>query len=266
MTDTERIALRGLRIDPLTEDQAVDRLFGSLVAGRGGVVLTPNLDHLRRYTRQPKVRPAYAKADLVLADGMPLVWASRIQGTPLPERVAGSDLIWTVAQRAAELGKSLFLLGGAPAVAQVAARQLVRRFPNLHIVGYHCPPYGFLEDELQMCFVRKEVYGADPDIVFLGLPSPTAELVIEQLQPMLASTWFLGLGVSLSFVSGDVRRAPRLIRHIGLEWLWRLCQEPRRLSRRYLIDGLPFSLSVFGAAMLTRWRVHHAYPNNETPD
>jgi N-acetylglucosaminyldiphosphoundecaprenol N-acetyl-beta-D-mannosaminyltransferase len=256
MTSTTRIALRGLGIDPLTEEQAADKLFGDLDAGRGGVVLTPNLDHLRRYVRQPGVRLAYVHADLVLADGAPLVWASRLQGTPLPERVAGSDLIWTVARRAAESGRSVFLLGGSPAaVAPTAARRLIDRFANLRIAGYHCPPFGFLEDKSRMGSVSEEVYRAQPDIVFVGLPSPTAERVIAQLQPMLPGTWFLGLGVSLSFVSGDVRRAPRYLRETGLEWVWRLCQEPRRLARRYMIDGLPFAFVLFASAICTRWRL-----------
>lgn len=255
MTSTERIALHGLSIDALTERQAVDILFGSLGAGRGGVVLTPNLDHLRRYTRQSTVRPAYARADLVLADGMPLVWASQIQGTPLPERVAGSDLIWTISERAAEASRSVFLLGGAPSVAPIAAERLIERFPKLRIAGHHCPPFGFLDDDVQMHSVREAVHRTRPDIVFVGLPSPTAERVIEQLRPLLPGTWFLGLGVSLSFVSGDVRRAPLWTHRIGLEWLWRLCQEPRRLSRRYLVEGLPFALGLLGSAMFTRWRV-----------
>ncbi len=253
-----RVALRGLRIDPLTGEEAVDKLFGRLAAGRGGVVLTPNLDHLRRHSRQPTVRPAYEEADLVLADGMPLVWASRIQGTPLPERVAGSDLIWTIAERAAEVDRSVFLLGGAPAVAPLAAERLLARFPGLRIAGHHCPPYGFLQDDVQVSVLDAEVCGAEPDIVFVGLPSPTAEIVIARLQPVLPETWFLGLGVSLSFVSGDVRRAPRWTQRLGLEWLWRLYQEPLRLFRRYVIEGLPFALRLLAGAVLARLRAPHA--------
>lgn len=249
-----RIALRGLGIDALTEAQAIERLFARLARGRGGVVLTPNLDHLRRHARQPDVRPAYAKADLVLADGMPLVWASRLQRTPLPERVAGSDLIWTVAAHAARQGRSVFLLGGAAGVAPLAAARLVERFPTLRIAGQHCPPLGFLESEAQLARLQREVRAAEPDIVFVGLPSPTAERVIALLRPLLPETWFLGLGVSLSFVSGDVRRAPRWTQHMGLEWLWRLSQEPLRLCRRYLIEGLPFACTLLGGAALTRWR------------
>lgn len=253
-TGARRIAVCGLGIDALTEAQATERLFALLADGRGGVVLTPNLDHLRRHARQPDVRPAYAKADLVLADGMPLVWASRLQGTPLPERVAGSDLIWAVAERAARLGKSVFLLGGAPSVAPLAAERLIERFPSLCIAGYHCPPFGFLENESQLERAHRAVCAAGPDIVFVGLPSPIAEAVIAQLRPLLPRSWFLGLGVSLSFVSGDVRRAPRWTQRIGLEWLWRLSQEPLRLCRRYLLEGLPFACTLLGSAVRTRWR------------
>jgi N-acetylglucosaminyldiphosphoundecaprenol N-acetyl-beta-D-mannosaminyltransferase len=254
MSTTARIALQGLKVDPLTMTQAVDRVFGSLAAGDGGVVLTPNLDHLRRHVRQPIVRPAYANADLVLADGMPLVWASRLQGTPLPERVAGSDLIWTISRRAAEMRSSVFLLGGAPTVARVAAVELLARCPGLRLAGYHCPPFGFLEDGAEITALIEAVRTANPDIVFVGLPSPVAEAVIAKLQPNLPRTWFLGLGVSLSFVSGHVQRAPRWTQRVGLEWLWRLCHEPR-LWRRYILDGLPFAASVLSSALVSRLRL-----------
>jgi N-acetylglucosaminyldiphosphoundecaprenol N-acetyl-beta-D-mannosaminyltransferase len=254
MSTTARVALQGLQVDPLTMTQAVDRVFGSLAVGDGGVVLTPNLDHLRRHARQPIVRPAYANADLVLADGMPLVWASRLQGTPLPERVAGSDLIWTISERAAEMRSSVFLLGGAPTVAPSAALQLVEHFPGLRLAGYYCPPFGFLEDRSEIESLIATVCSANPDIVFVGLPSPMAEAVISELQSVLPRTWFLGLGVSLSFVSGHVQRAPRWTQRIGLEWLWRLCHEPR-LWRRYIIDGLPFAAAVLGSALARRLRL-----------
>jgi N-acetylglucosaminyldiphosphoundecaprenol N-acetyl-beta-D-mannosaminyltransferase len=172
--------------------------------------------------------------------------------------VAGSDLIWTIAERAARFGRSIFLLGGAPAVAPLAAARLRERFPGLRIAGHHCPPFGFLQDESQLSRLRSAVLGAAPDIVFVGLPSPTAELVIARLQPLLPSAWFLGLGVSLSFVSGDVRRAPLWTQRAGLEWLWRLSQEPLRLCRRYLLEGLPFAFRLLGGAMLARWRTRRA--------
>jgi N-acetylglucosaminyldiphosphoundecaprenol N-acetyl-beta-D-mannosaminyltransferase len=264
MRDSRRIALRGLKIDPLTQREALDRMFDELAARRGGMVLTPNLDHLRRHTREPAVRGAYERAELVLPDGAPLVWASRIQGTPLPERVAGSDLIWSVADRAAQAGCSVFLLGGAPAVAPAAAACLRERFPKLRIAGHHCPPFGFIEDEGELGRMEREVLPEQPDIVFVGLPSPLAERTIERLRPSLRQTWFLGLGVSLSFVSGDVQRAPLWTQRSGLEWLWRLSQEPGRLARRYLVEGLPFAFGLFASALAVRWGLASAWPGVKT--
>ncbi len=249
-----RVDLRGLEIDALTEQQALDLMFGALRGGEGGIVLTPNIDHLRRHTSSPDVRAAYAEADLVLADGMPLVWASRLQGTPLPERVAGSDLIWTVSAAAARENKSVFLLGGAPGVAPLASERLQTKYRHLRIAGEHCPPFGFLTNKAQLGEMRLAVTAAAPDIVFVGLPSPVAERAIEQLRPLLPNAWFLGLGVSLSFVSGDVRRAPSWMHRTGLEWLWRLLHEPRRLFARYILEGLPFVLSTLLGALLVRLR------------
>jgi len=248
-----RVTLHGLALDPLTERDATDELFSRLGDGEGGVVLTPNLDHLQRFAREPEVRDAYADADLVLADGMPLVWASRLQGTPLPERVPGSDLIWSVSERAASEQASVFLLGGSPGAAVDAGRRLATQFPGLQIAGCHFPDYGFLQRETEVKRMVRDVTEARPSVVFVGLPSPVAERTIDLLRPSLPRTWFLGIGVTLSFVAGEVRRAPRWTHKLGLEWLWRLIQEPRRLARRYLLADLPFSLRLAASA------IHHRY-------
>jgi N-acetylglucosaminyldiphosphoundecaprenol N-acetyl-beta-D-mannosaminyltransferase len=248
-----RVTLHGLPIDPLTEDAATDELFSRLGQGEGGVVLTPNLDHLQRYAREPAVRGAYEDADLVLADGMPLVWASRLQGTPLPERVPGSDLVWTVSARAASEQASVFLLGGSPGVATAAGDRLAREFPGLRIAGCHFPDYGFLGRRDEVDQMLDLVMRAAPSVVFVGLPSPAAERTIELLRPRLPRTWFLGIGITLSFVAGDVKRAPRWTHRIGLEWLWRLIQEPRRLAGRYLLVDLPFAFRLVASALRHRY-------------
>jgi N-acetylglucosaminyldiphosphoundecaprenol N-acetyl-beta-D-mannosaminyltransferase len=249
-----RVDLRGLEIDALTEQQALDLMFSAMHGSEGGVVLTPNIDHLRRHTSRPDVRAAYATAELVLADGMPLVWASRLQGTPLPERVAGSDLIWSVSATAAREDRSVFLLGGAPGVAPLATQRLKTKYRQLRVAGEHCPPFGFLTNEAQLHEMKLAVSASTPDIVFVGLPSPIAERAIEQLRPLLPHAWFLGLGVSLSFVSGDVPRAPNWTHRIGLEWLWRLLHEPRRLFARYILEGLPFVFGTLFRSLLVRLR------------
>lgn len=248
-----RIILHGLPIDPLTEEAATDELFSRLSAGGGGVVLTPNLDILQRLAKQDEVRRAYAQADLVLADGMPLVWASRLQGTPLPERVPGSDLIWSVSERAARENASVYLLGGSPGVAGAASNRLQQEFPGLRVAGYHVPPFGFLEDAGEVETMVRNVTEASPDLVFVALSSRASELTIDLLRPQLPCTWFLTVGISLSFVAGDVRRAPAWTHGIGMEWMWRLIQEPRRLAYRYLIVDLPFAFKLAASAL--RYRV-----------
>jgi N-acetylglucosaminyldiphosphoundecaprenol N-acetyl-beta-D-mannosaminyltransferase len=248
----ERIDLMGLPVDPVTSEDAVTTVTDELERGQGGWVITPNLDHLRSYRRHPELREHFHRADLVLADGMPLVWASRLQATPLPERVAGSDLIWSLSREAAERGASVYLVGGNPGSAEAAAGVLQDAAPGLEVAGTHSPPMGFLDDAGERRRAEEEVAAGDPDIVYVGLPLDKQVELIPQLRKRLPNAWFLGLGISFSFVCGEVRRAPDWMRATGLEWLHRLSQEPRRLARRYLVDGPPFMVALFAHSLRRR--------------
>ncbi|HYO11377.1 MAG TPA: WecB/TagA/CpsF family glycosyltransferase [Tepidisphaeraceae bacterium] len=241
------IRLDGVRIHAITEKKTIEYVLDELDAGRGGVVVTPNLDHVRRATRDLSFGALVAEADLVVADGMPLVWASRLQGTPLPQRVAGSDLISTLSSAAARRGKSIYLLGGAPGTAAAAAEVLKRQNPQLKIAGTYCPPLGFENDEREMTSIVAALVAAAPDIVFVALGSPKQENLIQRIRPYLPQAWWLGVGISFSFLCGDVRRAPRWMQKIGMEWIHRLLQDPKRLFHRYVMVGLPY-----GARLMTR--------------
>ena len=248
-----RITLMGVAFDAIREAQVAERVVQSLSQGAGGMIVTPNLDHLRRSWVDPGYRALIAEADLVLADGMPLVWASRIQGTPLPERVAGSSLVLGLAEAAAAAGRSLFLLGGDPGAAQGAADELRGRFPELDIAGCHVPPFGFEQDAREMQRIRAALEGSRPAIVYVGLGSPKQERLIRDLRSLLPGTWWIGVGISLSFLSGDVVRAPRWMQRIGLEWVHRLWQEPGRLAKRYLVHGLPFAVRLLATSAWRRF-------------
>lgn len=245
------VTLMGVRLHAVTQREAVDVLFAELGAGRGGAVVTPNLDHLRRASQEPQYRDLIDRAELVVADGMPLVVASRVQGTPLPERVAGSDLIWLVCERAAAEGRSVFLLGGREGTAPAAAETLQRRYQGLRVAGWHCPPVGFEASDKEMDKIVRSLEDARADVVFVALGSPKQERLISELRDRFGGAWWLGVGISFSFVCGDVARAPIWMRRAGLEWLHRLCMEPRRLFRRYVVQGLPFA-AVLGAHSLRR--------------
>jgi N-acetylglucosaminyldiphosphoundecaprenol N-acetyl-beta-D-mannosaminyltransferase len=235
------VRLKSLMFDAVTEAQVVDRVEQALARGEGGWILTPNIDILRQASDP-------GGATLVVADGAPLVWASRLAGTPLPERVAGSDLVWSLARMAGRADHSLFLLGGHPdGGAGRAAAALRAGCPGLRIAGALSPPYGFAVES-----VRADLVEAKPDLVYVGLGYPRQERMIEGLRPYLPGAWFLGCGGALNFVAGDRRRAPVWMRRSGLEWLHRLCAEPRRLGRRYLRDGAPFAVRLLLAAARSR--------------
>jgi N-acetylglucosaminyldiphosphoundecaprenol N-acetyl-beta-D-mannosaminyltransferase len=164
--------------------------------------------------------------------------------TPLPERVAGSSLVWSLAAGAAEEGRSLFLLGGEAGVAERAEGVLNARFPLLNIVGTHYPPFGFENDPGELDTIVTKLRQTRPDIVYIGLGFPKQERLAVRLLDVLPQTWFLGIGISLSFISGDQKRAPRWMQVAGVEWLHRLANEPGRLSRRYLLEGIPFTAGL----------------------
>ncbi len=241
-----RVRLMGMPIDCVTQAQAVAHILDSLAGGYGGWVITPNLDQLRQYHERPELRPMYEEANLILADGMPLIWASQIQRTPLPERVAGSELIYTLSASVARVGRSIFLLGGNPGTAAGAGEQLKRLNPLLKVAGTHCPKFGFEKDEKQVADVLGALTAGAPDIVFVGLGFPKQEKLIETVRRQFPRTWFLGIGISFSFVCGQVKRAPKWMRRAGLEWAHRMMQEPGRLFQRYVMEDIPFAMRLLG--------------------
>jgi len=253
MAPFRQVTLLGMRVADVDAGGLLDHVFSELAAGRGGWIVTANLDILRRYALDSDARALYDAADLRVADGMPLVWASQIAGRPLPERVAGSSLTVAIAERAAEEGRSLYLLGGAEGAAAGCRAELEERFPNLEITGTSSPrvsaPTPWSEAEAIAAAVDGE-----PDIILVGLGSPKQEHLIQKLKQRFPKAWLMGVGITFSFVAGEVSRAPAWMQRTGLEWVHRMVQEPDRLVRRYLIEDLPFAALLFGEALFERVR------------
>lgn len=248
------VDLAGLALAKLTREEVVDHLFGALAEGVGGWVVTPNIDYLRRYVADSEVRRLFADASLIVADGVPLLWAAQLQGTPLPDRIAGSDLVWLLAERAAREGRSLYLLGGSEGAGEAAARRLADRWPSLRIAGISSPRVSSDPTEAELAAIQRSLTQAEPDLIYVGLGAPKEERLIAALRTKLPRTWWIGVGVSISFIAGDVRRAPTWMQRTGLEWAHRLLQEPRRLVRRYLVADLPFTLRLLVASWRRRGR------------
>ena len=258
-----RVELFGMGLDPVTEAEAISHVFTTLAAGRGGWLVTPNLDQLRQFRGSAETRELLRDVDLAVADGMPLTWAARIAGTPLPARVAGSDLIWSLSAEAARHDRSIFLLGGAPGASDGALAVLRRQYPGIRIAGTHTPAFGFESDPAAVEAIRAELRAARPDIVYVALGFPKQERLIRELRGELPGAWFVGVGISFSFLAGDVARAPDWLQRVGLEWAHRLAMEPRRLARRYLLEGLPFAarLALHAGARRLLGRASRAGPS-----
>lgn len=228
-----RSCIAGIEIDRLTQSDALVRI--AAFAGTGGrhIVVTPNLDHILRLRSDAAFRKAYAAASLVLADGMPLVWLSRIGRVPLPGRVAGADLVQPVLAEAERKGCSVFFLGPMPETLALALNRCALEFPRLRIAGAHAPPINFEHDVAADAVCVAAIRDARPDIVFLALGTPKQELWIVRHRNDLDFGVALCIGAGIDYFARVQRRCPQFLSRIGAEWIWRLLSEPRRLGRRY---------------------------------
>jgi N-acetylglucosaminyldiphosphoundecaprenol N-acetyl-beta-D-mannosaminyltransferase len=247
-----RYRVGGIEIDSVTEQQAVAHVIAALADGRGGWVATPNIDICRLVRGEPTLARLLSGAPLVVPDGMPLIWAARILGQPLTERVTGSSLIFSLTEAAARAGRSVFFLGGAPGTPEAAGVTLANRYRNLKIAGGYAPPLGFDRTSEGLAVVTAKLVDAGPDIVYVGLGFPRQEQVIARMMPALPRTWFVACGAAIPFAAGALQRAPLWMQQAGLEWLHRLATEPRRLFGRYIVHDVPFALKLLAAASAQR--------------
>ena len=237
-----RVRFGRLWVDALAFDEALDAVRELVASGKGGAVFTPNVDHVVMADEHKGLRRAYRRADLTFADGMPLVWTSRLLGMKIPEKLSGSDMIVPIVELAARENWGVYLLGGMPGdpgAAALAANRLVERF-GVRIVGVD-PAFVSMDGTgPEDAAVLARVKAARPDIVFVALGAPKQELWIsrslDEIQPAVA----IGCGASLDFISGQLSRAPHWVSNAGFEWAYRLAQDPARLWKRYLLRGPRF--------------------------
>ena len=250
-----RVPLFGMHIDRVELDEAATTL---LTWARGPkepicrYVVTPNVDHTVLLSHHQPLQQAYREAAMVVADGAPLVAASRLLGRPLPGRVAGSDLVPRLLELAgatstADAGQPLrvFLLGAGPGVAERAAHRIHLRYDGVKVVGVHSPPLGFETDELANAEALRRVVATAPDLLIVGLGAPKQELWVHQHADRLNAKVAICAGATIDFLAGEKQRSPLWMQRSGLEWLHRLISEPRRLAKRYLRDAIIFPRLVW---------------------
>jgi N-acetylglucosaminyldiphosphoundecaprenol N-acetyl-beta-D-mannosaminyltransferase len=253
---TDRIRVGGLDFDLITETQVIEHVVNAIRRGSGGTIVTPNIDVCRRTDRDPSTRGLVDSASIVVPDGIPLLWAARLAGLPLVQRIAGADLIFSLSAAAAANSWPVYVLGGMPGedgkpgAAELAAGRLAARYDGLEIAGAYSPPFPFDAKAGNVDDIRESLARARPKIVFVGLGFPKQERLIARICGDLPGAWFVGCGAAIPIAAGQLKRAHPTIQRLGLEWLHRLVNEPRRLAKRYLVHDLPYAIwLLFNSAL-----------------
>jgi N-acetylglucosaminyldiphosphoundecaprenol N-acetyl-beta-D-mannosaminyltransferase len=239
-----RVCIGHALVDSCSFEEARSAILRhALAAGAPAYIITPNAQHIVLLNDDSRLREIYRDADLVVPDGVSLLLASRIFGSTLPERVTGVDLFQALCASAASAGLNVFFLGGLPGSADHAAAQLQERHPGLKVETY-CPPWGFEHNPGELDRIAAVIRNAHARILFVGLGAPKQDYWIYDHGRQLGVNVLMGIGGSFEMVGGFIKRAPALVRRLGLEWLYRFCKEPRRTWRRYLFGNVQFIVTI----------------------
>lgn len=233
-----RIKFMNTNIDNLTMAETLHEIDKLIQKKNCSYVVTPNVDHIVRLEKDEELQKVYKNASLILTDGKPLIWISKWYKTPIKEKISGSDLFPKVCELAANKNYTMYLLGAAEGVADTAAKNLMKKYPGLNVVGTYSPPFGFEKNEQEMIKIKTQIQEVHPDILIVGLGCPKQEKFMYYHCKELGVPISFGLGASIDFEAGNIKRAPKWMSNHGLEWLYRFSKEPKRLFKRYFVDDL----------------------------
>lgn len=240
-----RMKFLNTHIDNLTMNEAIKEIDCLIKANSHSYVVTPNMDHIVLLEKDQLFKKVYENAALVLTDGKPLLWIAKWKGTPIKEKVSGSDLFPKMCQLAAKRGYRIFILGAAEGVAERAANNLKEKYPRLQISGTYSPPLGFETDESEVDKIIDMINAAKTDVLAVSLGSPKGEKFLYHIQNRLNAALSISIGATIGFEAGNVKRAPKWMADHGLEWLFRITQDPGRLIKRYWNDAVSIVPIIF---------------------
>lgn len=249
-----RMKFLNINIDNVNMDEALEEIDRIINSNGYHYIVTPNVDHIVKLEQDNEFRRVYENADLILTDGKPLIWLSKMLKTPIKEKVSGSDLFPKVCKLAAKKKYKLFLLGAAKGVAQKSAENLMNKYKGLNVVGTFSPDYGFEKNSEKINEIVKIVNDCKPDILAVGLGAPKQEKFIYKYKDVLKVPVSLAIGASIDFEAGNIKRAPVWMQKNGLEWFYRFLKEPRRMFKRYFIDDIKILRVVWKYRPLTTKR------------
>lgn len=213
----------------------IDKMISS---SKKSYIVAINVDVVMRIESDAYLKKITDEADMVLVDGKPLVWISKLYKRPVKEKISGSDLIPLLCERAARLKYSLFIIGGKPGIADKAKEKLEHMFPDINIVGTYAPPLGFENEELELNKINGMISKVKPDILIACLGCPKQEKWIYENYHKYDAKVSICAGATVDFLAGNVKRAPKWMSEHGLEWFYRFIQEPKRLFKRYFVDDI----------------------------
>jgi N-acetylglucosaminyldiphosphoundecaprenol N-acetyl-beta-D-mannosaminyltransferase len=237
------ISLVGVPVDNLSMEDTLARIEAYIAEGGFHQIATANVNFLVNALRIPELHRVLSSCDVVVPDGMPLVWGSRLMGQPLQDRVCGSDLVPRLAELSHKKGYSIYFLGAREENSRRAVERLQQQYPNMRVAGRDCPLTVTL-DSPENAAILERVRQANPDILLVAFGNPKQDLWLSRFRDQINVPVTMGIGGSLEMVAGFVQRAPRFLQKTGMEWLYRLVQEPRRLAGRYFRDFTGFFLPL----------------------
>lgn len=236
----DRIRFMNIMIDNVTAQEAVDYAEQCIENDQHIYVVTPNVDHIVKLQQNTKFLAAYEKAGLVAVDGTPIMVVAKMYKTPLKEKITGPVLTEGIIEMAAKNGYSVFFLGAGEGVGEKAAMNLLAKYPGFHYAGYYSPPFGFEKDEEERKHIINTVNNSQANIVVAGMGSPKTEIFLSEIFQSLNCQVSLSVGAAIDFFAGTVKRCPKWINKIGMEWFYRFLKEPKRMFRRYFVDDIAF--------------------------
>ena len=225
-------------IDNVTKEEAIAHIEECINTRKIGHIITPNVDQVIRIESDKYFKEIYENAELLLADGTPLVWISRWYKKPIKEKICGSDLVPDLCKLAAQKGYLIFLLGSAEGVAAKAAENLKKNNPGLRVAGVYSPPYGFEKDKNEIDKINKMLFNSKADMLFVGMGVPKQDIFIYENMNKYQIPMSFSIGATIDFEAGIQKRSPKWVNHIGMEWLYRLAHDPKRMFKRYIIDDM----------------------------
>lgn len=240
-----RMTFLNTEVDNLSMMEALDEVDRLIALNKNAYVVTPNVDHIVVMEKDEVFAQLYREADLILTDGKPLIWIAKLFGTPIKEKISGSDFFPELCGRAAEKGYSIFILGAAEGVAAKAAENLQSRYLGLQIAGTYSPPLGFETDEAELLKIENMIRTSKPTILAVSLGSPKGEKFLYRHKEEYGVPLGISIGATIDFEAGNVKRAPKWMSDHGLEWLYRMAQEPNRLVKRYFVDAVEIAPIVW---------------------